>query len=665
METVKRYILLVIAIAGVLGAMAQVNTEQVMRIGRNALYFEDYMLSVQYFNQAIGAKPYLAQPYLYRSIAKLNLEDYTGARDDASEAIRLNPFLPDAFEVRGVANQNMGNLPAAIADYDAALALLPRNRQLLFNKALAQSDLEQFEAADSTFALLLGHYPSFASGYIGRARARLLSHDTIAAREDIDRALNLDRNQANAYIMRADIAINSQQDYNAALEDIDQAIRLLPRHAGLYVNRAFLRYNLGSYTGAMEDFDYALTLDPLNQAALFNRAMLAMEVGANDRALADLNRFLQLSPRDPRALYNRAIVYREKEDYENALADIETLMEIVPELPSLYYLRGSIRQEKGQLAMAEADYRRGRRMLDQLDPSADNGNNIARSLEQEAENTANVFSSLLTLDDNAEIDQQYNNDAIRGRVQDRNVAIEPEPPMWLSFYTSPNELNTGTAYLREADDLNATRALRFLIAVTNRPPAIDPSTADRHFQSIQYYNSYLATHTPRPVDYLGRALDFLTVRDYSSALRDADRAIALAPDLALGYLVRAQARYGLYLLERDQPGDDTDGATRRAMAAAALSETDADLDRMLALSPMSAVAWYDKGCVHLAEGNLRQADEDFTNAIALRTDFGEAYFNRGYIRLQNGDRNAGVADLGKAGELGVVGAYNLIKRISR
>lgn len=34
-------------------AAAQINTEQVMTIGRNALYFEDYILSIQYFNQVI------------------------------------------------------------------------------------------------------------------------------------------------------------------------------------------------------------------------------------------------------------------------------------------------------------------------------------------------------------------------------------------------------------------------------------------------------------------------------------------------------------------------------------------------------------------------------------------------------------------------------------
>ena len=57
-------------------ASAQINTEQVMNIGRNALYFEDYILSIQYFNQVIQQKPYLPEPYFFRSVAKVSLDDY-------------------------------------------------------------------------------------------------------------------------------------------------------------------------------------------------------------------------------------------------------------------------------------------------------------------------------------------------------------------------------------------------------------------------------------------------------------------------------------------------------------------------------------------------------------------------------------------------------------
>ena len=54
-------------------AFAQLNTDRITAIGRNALYFEDYVLSIQYFNQVIHIKPYLAEPYFYRAIAKIQL----------------------------------------------------------------------------------------------------------------------------------------------------------------------------------------------------------------------------------------------------------------------------------------------------------------------------------------------------------------------------------------------------------------------------------------------------------------------------------------------------------------------------------------------------------------------------------------------------------------
>ena len=149
MKMHKFIIRLIILLAGLAvtaeSANGQVNTDQVVRVGQNALYFEDYMLAIQYFNQAIQAKPYLAKPYLMRAIAKLNLEDYSGAEKDVNKAIEINPFLPDAWEVRGVARQNLGRDRSAIEDYKEALKLLPRNRQIMFNMAVAQQRIKDYE----------------------------------------------------------------------------------------------------------------------------------------------------------------------------------------------------------------------------------------------------------------------------------------------------------------------------------------------------------------------------------------------------------------------------------------------------------------------------------------------------------------------------------------
>ena len=46
-------------------ASAQINTDRVMAIGRNALYFEDYVLSIQYFNQVIDDLASQGQSLIY------------------------------------------------------------------------------------------------------------------------------------------------------------------------------------------------------------------------------------------------------------------------------------------------------------------------------------------------------------------------------------------------------------------------------------------------------------------------------------------------------------------------------------------------------------------------------------------------------------------------
>ena len=644
---------------------AQINTDQVLRVGQNALYFEDYMLSIQYFNRVIQAKPYLAQPYFYRAIAKLNLEDYNGAEADASKAIELNPFLTDAWEVRGVARQNLGRNADAIGDYDHALQLIPRNRQLLFNKALAQSDIDDFEGADSTFSTLLTYYPGFESGLLGRARLNLSRSDTTAAVADIDRAIGINPNAVNAYIMRADIAINRDSDFDAARDDLDQAIRLQPRLAGLYVNRAYVRYRLQDFFGAMADFDYAIELDPLNDHALFNRALLNMEAQANDRALDDLNRVLDLKPDNISAHYNRTLIYMKKGMWKEALGDVELVIADDPGLPEPYFIRAEIHDHLGHASKSRADYDHARRLARTVTGTAPDDGTESRGERSDAE-TARRFATLVTVDDNAEIHEEYNNSAIRGHVQNRNLRIEPEPWLELAYYYTPSELRTSTYYIKEVDDINATRSLRQTLRVTTGVPVLDDETSAAHFRSVDYYNSYLSTHTPRAIDYIGRALDFMTLRDYASAIRDIDRALALTPDAALPYYLRAQAAYHRWQAESEAPGQSAalDAATRQSLSHKALDDILDDLTRLIDLSPRMAEAWYNKAVIHIAAEDYTSALAALNKAIELKPEMGEAWYNRGFIYLKLGNERLGVADLSRAGQLGIVPAYNLIKCIT-
>lgn len=288
-------------------------------------------------------------------MAKFNLDDFAGAEADVSTAIEHNPFITDAYELRGVTRQNMGKIKEAVEDYDKALSILPENRGILFNKALALEELKDYDRAEEAFNNLIKHHPRFDSGYLGRAKLYLSIKDTAKAISDIDKALEINKNAVNGYVMRADIAINSHGDYQKALEDMNEAIKLQPRYAGYFINRAFLRHQTDDYYGAMSDYDYAVQLDPLNSVALYNRALLRAEVHDYNRAIDDLNQVIALHPNDYRTLYNRSIVFKEKGDYKDALKDVNKVIEAYPDLAAAYFLRFDIKRLMGDRS-AEKDY---------------------------------------------------------------------------------------------------------------------------------------------------------------------------------------------------------------------------------------------------------------------------------------------------------------------
>ena len=114
-----RHRLLIIGLFIVQTLSAQYNIDRVLMAGRSALYYEDYVLSMQYFNQAINAKPYLYEPWYFRAIAKYNLDDYVGAESDCNEAIALNPYVSSMYDLRGICRIRQQK-------YRPALSALPR-----------------------------------------------------------------------------------------------------------------------------------------------------------------------------------------------------------------------------------------------------------------------------------------------------------------------------------------------------------------------------------------------------------------------------------------------------------------------------------------------------------------------------------------------------------
>jgi len=699
-------LLLTLSLCSFTPSFAQINTTRMMNIGRNALYFEDYILSIQYFNEVVKAKPYLAEPYLYRALAKLNLDDCKGAEKDLTLCIERNPFLVFAYLYRGIARQSTADYDGAIDDYNKGLEYRPEDRQMLINKSIAYVQKKNCDSAIISLDKLLALHPKLAQGYLTRGTVYAEKGDTAQAYADIEKALSLDKFYAPAYGNRALLYLQQDQ-YALAEQDFTEAIRLEPKQPAYYINRGLTRYYLNNLRGSMDDYNAVITLSPDNSIARFNRALLRAQVGETSLAIEDFDKVITADPDNFMAFYNRAFLLEETGRYSEAIADLDAVLKEYPMFVPGYYFKSEIERKMKNQKAADKDYwyayeleqklrkekERGKtvtgRGIFDTPEEADNETNADNDSKTRRQSDQNIekFNRLVIYDREDEISSTYNND-IRGRVQDRQVKVDLQPQFVLTYYEKTSDLDkTINRYSRLLSDFNSHSPLPMALkAVLHEAPLTDEQ-ADYHFASIDDY-SLAIDRNPNDVEsYFGRALDFMVVLDLTEAIEDLSRVVSLNPDFAPAYFNRAVVRYKKTELENYGKNDDNNltlNLQRKKTNTSLSSQTTVnpqinspesnnaydfeqilrDYTTVIRLDPDFVFAWYNRGNIRCLQKDFRAAIADYNEAITRNPDFAEAWFNRGLSRLSLGETDKGISDLSRAGELGLAEAYGIIKKMT-
>ena len=687
----QSYILLLLLLFSSFPAVAQINTDRVMNIGRNALYFEDYILSMQYFNQVIKVKPYMAEPYFYRGVAKLSLDDFKGAEEDCTLCIERNPFIVNAYQVRGIARQNLGDYQGAIDDYTEGLRYAPEDRTFLNNKAIAEVQLKKYDEAEKSFDKLIALHPNYYNGYMSRAQFYLEKGDTIKAMADMDKAIEIDKYISGAYAQRAIIKVLHDADYESALADMNEALRLDPKEISYYFNRARIKYHQDDLQGAMDDYDYILRLDPSNTMTYYNRGLLRMQVGERNKAISDFSEVIKAEPDNYFAIYNRALLYDMIGSYSKAVADFNVVLEQYPDFALGFFARSEAKRKMGDMKGGEKDFMLAMELekktqYEPFDENAADAGTAQRSGQaaderSESDKNINKFNQILVADAHAEYKPEYEN-KIRGRVQDQNVQVSIQPMYVLTYYERPDAVRQNIYYVKELEELNDTRVFSKKLLLTNSEAALLSDQVNHHFSSINDYSRLIEINPANPLAYFGRAVDFMLVQDFASSLDDLNRAIMTSRNFTMAYFLRAvvrakQIEYEISAESMQQndfgPGRRKDPADFSLPRISSLGNENLkmeyemvlrDYEKVIEDAPRFIYAYYNRGNLRCSQQDYRGAIADYTKAIELRPDFGDAYYNRGLVYLKQGNTAQGTSDLSKAGELGVVAAYNLLKRMS-
>ena len=294
-------------------------------------------------------------------------------------------------------------------------------------------------------------------------------------------------------------------------------------------------------------------------------------------------------------------------------------------------------------------------------------NKIAENQPTEkATSKTNVFNRYATQDIDENTFESKYTDTRRGQVQRRFVDVINERNFVISYYSKEDDLRRTTLFHPLLADYNRKKILPAAIKVTAQEIPLTKELIQQHFDHINQVSLLIRENDQNPDLYFYRALEYALVQDFPNAIEDLNKAIVLKGDFTLAYFMRATIRYKYTDYRknalRDSKAEGLDKTVPDNEFKMDVELIMRDYDKVGELQPDFSFSYYNKANILSAQKDFKSAIRLYSLAIDKDKDFAEAYFNRGLTYLFIGDDSKGLADLSKAGELGIYGAYNLIQR---
>ncbi len=636
-----------------LSIYAQFNTDRLLMIGRSSLYYEDYVLSIQYFNQAISQKPWLYEPWFYRGVAKFYLDDYRGAESDCSEAIERNPYVVSAYELRGLCRINQKKYTAAISDYNRALKYNPENQGLWHNRALCLIQEKDFDLAMRQLDSMIVRWPNYARTYSMQAEVYLLQKDTVKAVEALDKSLEVDPYDGGIWAERAMVSL-SQKEWREGERYLTESIRLLPKHAANYINRAMARYNQNNLRGAMADYDTALDMDPNNFLGHYNRGLLRAQVGDDNRGIEDFDFVLKLEPNNLMALFNRALLLEQTGNLQSAIRDYSKVIE---EFPNFWFgleHRAACYRRLGNARQAELD--EFRILKAQMDKRYGKQPRLSqKQMRRRSDEDLEKYNQLVVADEQ-EMEHEYKS-GYRGKVQNRKAELVWQPMYGLTFIRPQSEIRKEEAYERTVEAFNQKSHGR-TVYLSSDQTTIGEVVMKQMFQYIDSLSTVIAnsksTEEVKTQLFL-RAIAYSTIQNFENASDDLSIIMQIDSTSSLAFWQRAVCQAKMNAFHASQ-GTDTDLQSANVVG---------NLSDAIKLVPKNPYLYYNRGNYYAQRNDYQSAIEDYNRSIELEKNLAEAWYNRGIAKIFAKDTIQGISDLSKAGELGIYQAYSVIKKYQK
>jgi lipoprotein NlpI/Tfp pilus assembly protein PilF len=557
---------------------------------------KDLLEALAYCQSALSIAPNMTYALRAEALVEYSLSQLPGGKNgDLAVAERNLSHAIAIDSSEAISWRYMCEVQFQANHYDAAVrycegAIKADNKQPMAYYMLGRAKFAQqaWAPAIVAFTRAIGLSADLYRAYYWRGRARIGDgqvsyNDLSAAERDL------------TYVLQND----------AAVYGVDEA----PYNAHYWRGVAEV---LAGDPGAVDDLSAALKSNPGDSLALFWRGRAELRQQDWGAAIADLSRTNESTTR-----YYLAYARLHTADYRQALRDIQQYIVRSPNDGDGYLLLARIELNAGDPARALEDANKARALYNSEDAKssaqgfADEVNSIAQ----------HGLRARFVADSQAVLANSRNARALTDRgdvyeglgyhtpaISDYSAAIAADPSDAYAFAarcqskeensSTAAEFKSALADCNKALDLNPNFAYALRqraiidLALVNGDDLKDLTAADRDA------NRAVALAPQAASGFLTRCFVYVTMNRYNEATTDCSAAIKLAPDATIGYYWRASARL--------HTGDYTSGL--------------ADVQDYLSANPRDAAAYLLKAKLELRMGRREQAKASADTALRYYQD---------------------------------------------
>lgn len=229
----------------------------------------------------------------------LNRGEYSEALTYLTEASLIDKKNEEVLKMLFRAQVKRGDFELASETADRLLSV-NKSADSYHLMGEAADSLKRYAEAEEFFLKARFEDPSKVESYIGAAHARYKQDKTVQALEDLSKALDRDKANADALALRSEI-FESKLNYSAAIEDLSALVSLYPENIDAFAKRARIYGLTGQYSNSVADWNKVIMHQPQNHKALYGRAMAYESMQKFTEAIKDYETLRKLSPYDEEA----------------------------------------------------------------------------------------------------------------------------------------------------------------------------------------------------------------------------------------------------------------------------------------------------------------------------------------------------------------------------